>query len=153
MRKQWKKNPFPIGKDVFITAEPALFSEEEMGGEASNDFFDQYAEAYLEAMRIVCRLDDMEFYNLSQEYRQCYDTKEAYHLHVLPSRVMTLMQFMALGDCINMRRGYVNNPTQKPYVAVPASFAKATKRFMEEIHNGEYGHTDWITLLDYPHAL
>ena len=153
MRKHSRKSTGGIGKNDFITTEPALFNEEEMGEEISDDFFDQYAETYLEAMRIVCCLDDMEFYNLSQEYQQCHETKEAYYLHVLPSHVMTLMQFMALGDCINMRRGYMNNPNRKPHVAVPASFAEARKRFMEEIHNGKYGHTDWISLPDYPQAL
>lgn len=153
MRKHLKKSACAIGKNNYITAEPALFSEDEMGEEISNDFFDQYAEAYLEAMRIVCCLDDVEFYNLSKEYQQCHDTKEACYLHVLPSHVMTLMQFMALGDCINMRRGCMNNPNQKLHVAVPASFVEARKRFMEEIHNGKYGHTDWISLPDFPQAL
>ena len=138
---------------LIITTEPSLFSEEEMGEEVSNDFFDQYAEAYLEAMRIVCCLDDMEFYNLNQEYQQCHETKEAYYLPVLPSHVMTLMQFMVLGDCINMRRGYMNNPNQKPHMAVPESFVEARKRFMEESHNGKYGHTEWVSLLDYPQSL
>ena len=117
-----------------------------MGEEVSNDFFDQYTEAYLEAMRIVCSFDAPAFYNLSQEYQQCHETKEAYYLPVLPSHVLTLMQFMALGDCINMRRGYMNNPNQKPHVSVPESFVEARKRFMEEIHNGKYGHTEWVSL-------
>ena len=153
MKRHLRKSTNATGKNDYIPTEPSLFSEDEMGEVANNDFFDQYAEAYLEAMRIVCRLDDMELFNLSQEYHQCHDTKEAYYLHVLPSHVMTLMQFMALGDCINMRRGYMNNPSQKPHMAVPESFVEARKRFMEEIHNGKYGHTDWIFLNDYPQGL
>ena len=77
-----------------------LFSEEEMrSGSRSTDYFDLYEDAYLEAMRLICSLDDYGFYELNEEYNlNKSERKESYYLRNIPGKVLTAEMFYALGE-------------------------------------------------------
>lgn len=123
--------------------EQRLFSDEEMRGGVSIDFFDQFTDAYLEALQIVGKLDDAGFYFLSQDfYTLNQGTRDMFFLHPLPIKVITITQFVALRDCINLRHGY-NNNFQKPHVTFPGAFVEARKR----LGNDNCSYTEWFSQL------
>ena len=118
-----------------------LFSEEEMEG---SHFFIGFEKAYLEAMRIVSKLDVVSFAILSHHYEQSYPLC----LKSLPEYEMDLARHKALGDIIGMRHLYYNHgATVKPHVTVPDSFVKAREGFKSECNNQEYISTEWLTPL------
>lgn len=126
-----------------------LFSEEEMKGGVSTDFFEIYEKEYLYFMQVVSRLDDAAFYILSKEYereRQVF-CKDMYYLHSLPEQILSSTQFNALGEMIRLRHYYYNHffKFQKPQIIVSSSFKNAQRRFMETISNNNYVCTDWVT--------
>ena len=135
------------GSNRKASYEPCLFSEEEMRGGIRTDFFELYEDAYLEAIRIVCKLDDVSYMALSHEVDQQYMFAEKYWIRMLPGYAMSYIEFDALREIIGIRHGYNNNfySFQKPHVSVPASFEKAKKRFEDELPKGEYRNVEWIT--------
>ena len=126
-----------------------LFSEEEMKGGVSTDFFEIYEKEYLYFMQVVSRLDDAAFYILSEEYaRERQEIrKDMYYLHSLPGQILSSTQFDALGEMIRLRHYYNNHffKFQKPQIIVSSSFKNAQRRFMETISNNNYVSTDWVT--------
>jgi len=126
-----------------------LFSEEEMKGGVSTDFFEVYEKEYLYFMQVVSRLDDAAFYILSEEYaRERQEIrKDMYYLHSLPGQILSSTQFDALGEMIRLRHYYNNHffKFQKPQIIVSSSFKNAQRRFMETISNNNYVSTDWVT--------
>lgn len=126
-----------------------LFSEEEMKGGVSTDFFEIYEKEYLYFMQVVSRLDDAAFYILSEEYaRERQEIrKDMYYLHSLPGQILSSTQFDALGEMIRLRHYYNNHffKFQKPQIIVSSSFKNAQRRFMETIPNNNYVSTDWVT--------
>lgn len=127
--------------------DPCLFSEQEMQGGVCIDCFDQKEDAYLEAIRIVCKLDDFSFIALGEEVEQQYRFAEKYWIRSLPGYIMSHSQFEALREIIGIRHGYNNNyySFQKPHVTFLASFEKAKKRFEDELPKEEYKYVEWIT--------
>ena len=131
--------------------ESQLFSEEEMrSGSRSTDFFGIYEDAYLEAMKMICRLDDVGFYKLNEEYNLYEgEIKESYYLRNIPSKVLTSDMFYALGDMIALRH-YHNNHLYnfaKPQITVPSSFNQARERFLKELTKEGYVNTEWIATM------
>lgn len=126
-----------------------LFSEEEMKGGVSTDFFEIYEKEYLYFMQVVSCLDDAAFYILSEEYaRERQEIrKDMYYLHSLPGQILSSTQFDALGEMIRLRHYYYNHffKFQKPQIIVSSSFKNAQRRFMETISNNNYVCTDWVT--------
>lgn len=126
-----------------------LFSEEEMKGGVSTDFFEIYEKEYLYFMQVISRLDDAAFYILSEEYaRERQEIrKDMYYLHSLPGQILSSTQFDALGEMIRLRHYYYNHffKFQKPQIIVSSSFKNAQRRFMETISNNNYVCTDWVT--------
>lgn len=126
-----------------------LFSEEEMKGGVSTDFFEIYEKEYLYFMQVISRLDDAAFYILSEEYaRERQEIrKDMYYLHSLPGQILSSTQFDALGEMIRLRHYYNNQffKFQKPQIIVSSSFKNAQRRFMETISNNNYVSTDWVT--------
>lgn len=126
-----------------------LFSEEEMKGGVSTDFFEIYEKEYLYFMQVISRLDDAAFYILSEEYaRERQEIrKDMYYLHSLPGQILSSTQFDALGEMIRLRHYYYNHffKFQKPQIIVSSSFKNAQRRFMETISNNNYVSTDWVT--------
>lgn len=127
--------------------DPCLFSEQEMQGGVCIDNFDQKEDAYLEAIRIVCKLDDVSFIALGEEVEQQYRFAETYWIRSLPGYIMSHSQFEALREIIGIRHGYNNNyySFQKPHVTFLTSFEKAKKRFEDELPKEEYKYVEWIT--------
>jgi len=128
---------------------PFLFSEEEMHGGVRTDFFDKQEDAYLEAIRIVSKLDDVSFSSLTQEVDQQERFKDMYWIRMLPGYIMDSIQFQALCDIIGLRRGYKNHlfSYDNPYLTVPSSFEKAKKRFENELPKEEYRYVEWINFV------
>jgi len=126
-----------------------LFSEEEMKGGVSTDFFEIYEKEYLYFMQVVSRLDDAAFYILSEEYaRERQEIrKDMYYLHSLSGQILSSTQFDALGEMIRLRHYYNNHffKFQKPQIIISSSFKNAQRRFMETISNNNYVSTDWVT--------
>lgn len=130
-----------------------LFTLEDMRGGISIDFFDKYEDAYLEAMRIVGRMSDKDFYGLSHEYEQKKTPfGEMYFLKALPHQVLSQIQFSALGEIINLRHFHNNElyGLNHPHIMVPLSYNKARKRFVEECKNTEVSNNviKWIYVID-----
>ena len=131
--------------------ENQLFSEEEMrSGSRSTDFLEMYEDAYLEAMRLIGKLDDIGFYKLSEEYNLYrVEIKERYYLRNVPGKILTSAMFCALGEMIDLRH-YHNNHLYnfgKPNITIPSSFTQAREHFMKEQMNEGYENTEWITTI------
>lgn len=130
---------------------PCLFSEEEMQGgiRLRTDSFDSYEDAYLEALRIVCKLDDVSFIALGEEVEQQYRFAEKHWIRSLPGYIMGVVQFESLREIIGIRHGYNNHfySFQNPHVIAPGSFTKALERFRGELPNEEYKFTEWINVV------
>ena len=64
MKKQLRKSTRIIGKDDFITTEPLLFSEEEMGGEDCHIFLNYYAEVnyFVPYLKKIAKKDALSFF-------------------------------------------------------------------------------------------
>ena len=110
-----------------------LFSEEEMrSGSRSTDYFDLYEDAYLEAMRLICSLDDFGFYKLNEEYNLIKnEIKESYYLRNIPGKVLNFYNFA------------------KPHITFYSSlFYKARERFLKELVNERYVNTKWIMRIE-----
>ncbi len=130
-----------------LANELKLFSEEEMGGGVSFDFFDGFEDAYLYSMQVVSRLGDADFFKLSDEYYQQERGKDMYSLHSLPGQVLSYVQFKALGEMIGLRHHHNNHlySFESVDVMVLSAFMEARKRFLEALSEGEYVSTDWLT--------
>ena len=130
-----------------------LFSEEEMrSGSRSTDYFDLYEDAYLEAMRLICSLDDFGFYKLNEEYNLIKrEIGRSYYLRNIPGKVLTSEMFYALGEMIALRH-YHNNHFYnftKPHILIASSsFYKARERFLKELANERYVNTEWIMRIE-----
>lgn len=128
--------------------EMELFSEEEMKGGIKTDFFEIYEDAYLESMRIISKLEDSEFYILSEEYRQhVEENKEVYYFRSIPERAIYKHMFYALGEMINLRHFYNNHlySFEKAKITIPFSYKSAKERFMLKYKKENYVKTDWVT--------
>ena len=144
---------FNYGLKPTIT-EPYLFSEEEMRGHVDEIFFDRCEESYLEFIRMVSQLDDGEFRELIQEYRQHEsETGSLYYLSSFPGRVLSYTEFHLFGEILNLRLSYVYRfPSSEERITVPHSFKQAWERFLKECADERYVQTNWITSY-HPQAL
>ena len=123
-----------------------------MNGGIETDIFILYEEAYLEAMRKVCRLDDMEF---MLNGNKLFDTlPEIQEGDFLPFRAprdsyLRLIPYEALDQIINLRHAYINHfyDFENARITIPSSFFKARERFMKECTSEEYAQTEWITTI------
>ena len=127
--------------------EPSLFSEHQMEGGVRKNFFDVYADAYLEAMRTISKLDDGSFYMLREKYeQQTPELKEGIFLMAFPEKTITEASYFAMGEMIALRR-YYNNRLMghaEARITVPDSYRDARERFLLEANKDEYVCTDWV---------
>jgi hypothetical protein len=125
-----------------------------MRGHVDEIFFDRCEESYLEFIRMVSQLDDGEFRELIQDYRQHEsETGLLYYLSSFPGRVFSYTEFYLFGEILNLRLSYVYRfPSSEERITVPHSFKQARERFLKECADERYVQTNWITSY-HPQAL
>lgn len=127
--------------------EPSLFSEHQMEGGVSKNFFDVYADAYLDAMRTISKLDDGGFYMLRKEYeQQSPELKDGIYLMAFPEKTISEASYFAMGEMIELRRYYNNRLMEhaEARITVPDSYRDAREHFLLEATKDEYVCTDWV---------
>ena len=127
--------------------EPSLFSEHQMEGGVSKNFYDVYADAYLDAMRTISKLDDEGFYMFREEYEQRKpELNEGIYLIAFPEKMITEATYFAMREMIELRRYYNNRLMEhaEARIMVPDSYRDAREHFLLEATKDEYVCTDWV---------
>lgn len=124
-----------------------LFSEAEMTGgiNVKKDFYEQYVNAYIKGLSSIVNLDDITYRELSFEIEHKKSDFNIYgqiYLKTIPLFIMSLVELLAMEECINMRRSYINRC--KPHFTFPEAFVEARENFMK---NEKYTNIRWICQL------
>jgi len=147
LREVKKRHKKIVQKRRKKAVEQELFTEEEMRGGISDDVGDVFVDAYLEAIRIISRLDDEEFFTLSKQYQQLpNDPERLFFLPALPTHIMNIIQYVILGECIELRhhQEYFHDCPGQRDILIINCFEEARERFEKENENGEYKYTSWL---------
>lgn len=124
-----------------------LFSEAEMTGgiNVKKNFYEQYVDAYIKGLSSIVSLDDITYSELSFEIEHIRSDYEIYghiYLKTISMFIRSLVELLAIEDCINMRRAYTNRC--KPHFTFPAAFVDARDKFLK---NEKYTNIRWICQL------